>query len=68
MGDAAGGGLDGEGRAVVRVRGLQHMGMTGELVAEKHGITREVQDAYALESHRRAADAQRGTKGGLRLR
>ena len=31
-----------------------HMGMTGELVAEKHGITREVQDAYALESHRRA--------------
>ena len=37
----------------------QHMGMTGELVAEKHGITREAQDAYALESHRRAAEAQR---------
>ncbi len=36
----------------------QHMGMTGELVAEKHGITREEQDAYALESHRRAAAAQ----------
>ena len=36
----------------------QHMGMTGELVAEKHGITREAQDAYALESHRRAAEAQ----------
>lgn len=31
-----------------------HMGVTGELVAEKHGITREEQDAYALESHRRA--------------
>ena len=31
-----------------------HMGMTGELVAEKHGITREMQDAFALESHRRA--------------
>ena len=31
-----------------------HMGVTGELVAEKHGITREQQDAYALESHRRA--------------
>jgi acetyl-CoA C-acetyltransferase len=31
-----------------------HMGMTGELVAEKHAITREMQDAYALESHRRA--------------
>jgi acetyl-CoA C-acetyltransferase len=37
----------------------QHMGMTAELVAEKHGITREEQDAYALESHRRAAAAQR---------
>ena len=33
----------------------QHMGMTGELVAEKHNIAREQQDAYALESHRRAA-------------
>ena len=31
-----------------------HMGLTGENVAEKHGITREEQDAYALESHRRA--------------
>jgi acetyl-CoA C-acetyltransferase len=37
----------------------QHMGMTGELVAEKHAITREQQDAYALESHRRAAAAWR---------
>ena len=37
----------------------QHMGMTGELVAEKHSITREQQDAYALESHRRAAAAWR---------
>ncbi len=36
-----------------------HMGMTGELVAEKHGITREQQDAYALESHRRASAAWR---------
>ncbi len=35
----------------------QHMGMTGELVAEKHSILREMQDAYALESHRRAAAA-----------
>jgi acetyl-CoA C-acetyltransferase len=35
----------------------QHMGMTGELVAEKHSITREMQDAYAVESHRRAAAA-----------
>lgn len=37
----------------------QHMGMTGELVAEKHNITRQQQDAYALESHRRAAAAWR---------
>ena len=35
-----------------------HMGLTGENVAEKHGITREQQDAYALESHRRAHAAQ----------
>jgi acetyl-CoA C-acetyltransferase len=35
----------------------QHMGMTGELVAEKHSIAREMQDAYAVESHRRAAAA-----------
>lgn len=34
-----------------------HMGMTAELVAEKYGISREQQDAYALESHRRAVDA-----------
>lgn len=37
----------------------QHMGMTAELVAAKHGITRLQQDAFALESHRRAAAAQR---------
>ncbi len=35
----------------------QHMGMTGELVADKHGITREQQDAFAVESHRRAIAA-----------
>jgi acetyl-CoA C-acetyltransferase len=34
-----------------------HMGMTGELVAEKYGITRQRQDAYAVKSHRRAIDA-----------
>src|SRR6516165_4276111 len=36
-----------------------HMGMTGELVAEKHSFTREQQDAFALESHRRASAAWR---------
>lgn len=35
-----------------------HMGMTGENVAEKHSITREQQDAYALASHQKAAAAQ----------
>ena len=39
-----------------------HMGMTGELVAEKYGITRERQDAYAVESHRRAIDAIRNCR------
>jgi acetyl-CoA C-acetyltransferase len=34
-----------------------HMGLTGELVAEKYSITRETQDQYAVESHRRAAAA-----------
>jgi acetyl-CoA C-acetyltransferase len=36
-----------------------HMGMTAELVAERFSITRAQQDAYALESHRRATIAQR---------
>src|SRR5258708_710651 len=31
-----------------------HMGMTGELVAEKYGITREEQDKFAFESHQKA--------------
>ena len=36
-----------------------HMGMTGEVVAETYGVTREEQDAYAVESHHRAAEATR---------
>jgi acetyl-CoA C-acetyltransferase len=36
-----------------------HMGVTGENVAEKHSITREQQDAFALASHQKAAAAQR---------
>ena len=31
-----------------------HMGVTAENVAESHGISREAQDEFALESHRRA--------------
>jgi len=34
-----------------------HMGVTAENVAAKYGITREMQDALALESHHRAAKA-----------
>jgi acetyl-CoA C-acetyltransferase len=34
-----------------------HMGMTGENVAEKYGITREQQDEYAANSHRKAVQA-----------
>ena len=34
-----------------------HMGNTGENVAEKYGITREEQDEYALNSHRKAIAA-----------
>ncbi|MEO7404773.1 MAG: acetyl-CoA C-acyltransferase family protein [Burkholderiales bacterium] len=40
--------------------GHGHMGITAENVAAKYGITREEQDAFALESHRRAAAAIRG--------
>jgi len=33
------------------------MGNCGEAAAEKHGITRESQDAHAIESYKRAARA-----------
>lgn len=34
------------------------MGLTAERVAEKYGVTRETQDAMAVESHAKAAKAQ----------
>jgi acetyl-CoA C-acetyltransferase len=34
-----------------------HMGITGENVAEKYGITREQQDEFAVNSHRKALSA-----------
>jgi acetyl-CoA C-acetyltransferase len=34
-----------------------HMGITAEKVAEKYGISREEQDRFALESHRKASAA-----------
>src|SRR5436309_13944507 len=36
-----------------------HMGVTGELVAEKYGITREEQDRFAFESHQKAVRARK---------
>lgn len=37
--------------------GVGHMGVTAENLAAKHGISREEQDACAVESHRRAVAA-----------
>lgn len=37
--------------------GVGHMGVTAENLAAKHGITREEQDAFAVESQARAAQA-----------
>jgi acetyl-CoA C-acetyltransferase len=39
-----------------------HMGNTGEVVAERYNVTREEQDEYALNSHRKAAAAIREGK------
>src|ERR1700726_1075410 len=36
-----------------------HMGVTGENVAEKYGITREEKDEFAVNSHRKAVVAQK---------
>jgi acetyl-CoA C-acetyltransferase len=36
-----------------------HMGITGENVAEKYGITREEQDDFAVNSHRKAVAAMK---------
>ena len=35
----------------------QHMGLTGEIIAEKFGATRQEQDEFALNSHQKAIDA-----------
>src|SRR3954467_9891030 len=37
--------------------GHGHMGVTAENIAAKYAIGREAQDAYSMESHRRAANA-----------
>ena len=42
------------------VFGKYHMGITAENIAEQWNLTREMQDAFALESQNRAARAQEG--------
>jgi acetyl-CoA C-acetyltransferase len=39
-----------------------HMGCTGEVVAEKYGVTRREQDEWALKSHQKAVAATRAGK------
>lgn len=36
-----------------------HMGCTGEVVAERYNVSREEQDSYALNSHRKAVTAMK---------
>ena len=40
----------------------QHMGLTGEVVAERFQVSREEQDEYALNSHRKASAAIKAGK------
>ncbi len=55
MGD--GQAIDGVSAALHDPFGHGHMGCTGENLAQKYGISREEQDALAVESHQRAARA-----------
>jgi acetyl-CoA C-acetyltransferase len=55
MGDAAV--VDAMTAALHDPFGHGHMGVTAENIAAKYGFTREQQDVFSLESHRRAAHA-----------
>jgi acetyl-CoA C-acetyltransferase len=55
MGDAAV--VDAMSGALHDPFGHGHMGVTAENIAAKYGLTREQQDQFAIESHRRAARA-----------
>jgi acetyl-CoA C-acetyltransferase len=55
MGDAAV--VDAMTAALHDPFGHGHMGVTAENIAAKYGFTREQQDTFSLESHRRAANA-----------
>ncbi len=39
-----------------------HMGMTGEIIAEKYGVSREEMDDFALHSHKKAIEAIKNGK------
>ncbi len=43
---------------MVELHGLLAMGETAEVVAERYGIDRQMQDEFALSSHQRAVSAQ----------
>ncbi|MET8099420.1 acetyl-CoA C-acyltransferase [Streptomyces sp. NPDC005236] len=45
--------------AMKDLHGVLSMGETAEEVAERYGVSRERQDAFALRSHQRAADARK---------
>ncbi|MCX4987198.1 MULTISPECIES: thiolase family protein [unclassified Streptomyces] len=45
--------------AMKELHGVLSMGETAEQVAERYGVSRERQDAFALRSHQRAADARK---------
>ena len=49
--------LDGTNSMVTDPFSLQPMGITAENVAERYDVSREAQDAFALESQRRAQEA-----------
>ena len=49
--------MDGTNSMITDPFTMQPMGITAENVAEKFGVTREEQDAFALESQRRAQEA-----------
>ena len=55
MGDAAA--VDAMTAALHDPFGHGHMGVTAENIAAKYGFTRQQQDEYSIESHRRAARA-----------
>nr|WP_274636923.1 thiolase family protein [Microbacterium bovistercoris] len=57
LGSSAHGGTPSDGLMARYPEGLINQGVSAELIAAKWGLDRAVLDAFAAESHRRAADA-----------